>query len=373
MVTKAKEEEVKVDIEIPTNIDAPPDGYSVDEWQDLSYEEKAGILDSIKNPEDDPEPEEKKLTQEEKDALAAIAEENKTAEERAAEEKDAEDARIAERAKTEGKTVEEIAKIEEAEKIADAANKKEEVVEVTDDTLLTFRPTLTEAEMPKVPDKPEEIEEVISPEIQVKFKELKAKYDDGDLTADEYQNGRDKLNRQIIKHTMDVNAAAKEEWEASKAAVEEKKSDLLWKKEQIHFLNAKPEYMSSKAVDAAAKIKSNALFGALTEMVKSITGDPANSNLTGMQVLVKADKAVKEAFGIKPAGKKEVIPDKTNKPSAKKPDLKTLADVPAAATNMDGIDDSFALIDKLSGEAYENALERMPDKTRQAYLDRADK
>ena len=304
------------------------------------------------------------MTQEESDALAAIAEENKTAEEKAAEEKEAEDARIAERAKTEGKTAEEIAKIEEAEKIADAANKKEEVAEVTDDTLLTFRPALTKEEEAAL--KVDELEEVIPPEIQTKLTELKAKYDDGDLTADAYQDGRDKLQRQIIKHNMTLQAAAD-------TAAAEKKSDLLWKKEQIHFLNAKPEYMSSKAADTAAKVKSNALFGALTEMVKSITADPANASLTGMQVLVKADKAVKEAFGIKPAEKKETVSDKTNKPPAKKPDLKTLADVPAAGTNTDGIDDSFALIDKLSGEAYENALERMPEKTRQAYLDRAGK
>ena len=36
MVTKAKEEEVKVDIEIPTDIEAPPEGYTAEEWQDLS-------------------------------------------------------------------------------------------------------------------------------------------------------------------------------------------------------------------------------------------------------------------------------------------------------------------------------------------------
>jgi hypothetical protein len=40
---------------------------------------------------------------------------------------------------------------------------------------------------------------------------------------------------------------------------------------------------------------------------------------------------------------------------------------------MDGVDDSFAQIDKLRGEAYENALERMPDNVKEVYLKRASK
>ena len=369
MKTKDKEEEVKVDIEIPDNVEAPPEGYTAEEWQDLSSEEKAGILDSIKNPDDEEEtPEEKPLTEEEKAELQKIADEGKTDEEKAAELAAEEEEAIKARAEKEGKTVEEITAIVAAEKVADEAAKKTDTTqEVSDDVLLTFKPTLTAEEIPKVPDKPVEGEEVIPPGIQEKQKELKEKFDDGQITADEYQSGRDKLNRQIIKHNIDLHNAALAEWETQKAATEEKKNDLLWRKEQIHFLNSKPEYLSSKATDAVGKVKSNALFGALNEMVKSITADPANANLTGMQVLIKADKAVKEAFGIKPADKK---PAKDNKPPAKKPDIKTLADVPAAATNQDGVDDSFALIDKLTGEKYEEALERMPEKTRQAYLDR---
>ena len=47
-MAKEKAEETKVDIVIPDNVEAPPEGYTADEWQDLSNEEKAGILDSIK-------------------------------------------------------------------------------------------------------------------------------------------------------------------------------------------------------------------------------------------------------------------------------------------------------------------------------------
>jgi hypothetical protein len=348
---KKVEEEVKPeDIKIPDDADQPPEGYTLDEWSDLSDAEKAGILDSIRAPEGEEEPE-AELSQEEKDALTAVANEGKTDDEIAAEE---EAAKLAEENK--GKAPEELAAIEEADKAKEA-----EVPEATDETLLKFRPTLTKEEEASL--KVDELDEVIPVEVQTKLDELKTKFDDGDLTADEYQNGRDKLQRQIIKHNMTLQSEAD-------AAVVEKKSDLLWKKEQIHFLNSRPEYLSSKAVDSDGKVKSNALFGALNEMVKSITSDPVNAKLSGMEVLVKADKEVKKAFGFKPPEKK-VSDAKTNKPPAKKPDVKTLGNVPQAATNQEGIDDSFALIDKLTGEAYENALERMSDKTREAYLSRA--
>ncbi len=338
----------KINVDDP-NADTPPTGYSDEEWSDLSPTEKAGILESIKAPEGEEEPE-AELTEEQKAELAAIADGEKTPEQRAADEAAAETARIAEKAKTEGKTADEIIAAEAATPETDK----------TDDDLLSFRATLTAEETPVF----EEKEEVIPAEIQKKFDENDAKFDAGDIDKKAYDTERDKINRQIMKYNADLNTTAK-------AEVEEQKSDLVWKKEQIYFLNAKPEYMPSKAMDAAGKAKSNALFGALTEMVKAITGDPQNLNLTGMQVLVKADKAVKEVFGIKPPEKKVAPAKKEEKPAVKIPDVKTLGDLPNAAPNMDGADDSFAQIDKLRGDAYENALERMSPAVKEKYLERA--
>jgi DMAP1-binding Domain len=356
-----KPEDIKL---VDDNADTPPEGYTAAEWSDLSKEERDGILDGLNAPEEEEEPE-PKLTKEEEEALAAVA--GKTSEEIAKEE--AETARLVEKAKNEGKTVDEIIAAETAEK-ATAADTV--VTDKTDDELLSFKPVLTEDEIPKIPDKPKEKEEEIPKEIQAKFTALDEKFDAGDITQKEYNTQRDKINREIVKYNMDLNNTAKEEWQVAVADAETQKNDLLWKKEQIHFLNSRPEYLAAKAADAAGKVKSNALFGALTEMVKAITGDPASANLTGMQVLVKADKAVKEAFGIKPAEKKKEV-KKNEKPDTKIPDVKTLGDLPNASTNMDGIDDSFAQIDKLQGEAYEAALERMSEPVRKAYLDRADR
>ena len=68
----------------------------------------------------------------------------------------------------------------------------------------------------------------------------------------------------------------------------------------------------------------------------------------------------------KPEEKK---PDE-KKPAAALPDHKTLSDVPAAGKN-GAEDDAFAQLDKLSGEAYEAALERLSPEVRDAYLSRA--
>jgi len=326
-----KPEEIKVD----ENIETPPDGYTAEEWADLSATEKAGIIDSINAPEgeEEPDPEPSKADEE---ALAAIAAEaEKKPDEKKPDEKKPDE------------------------------KKDEPVVDASDEELLAFRPTLTEEEKPK----PAAVEEDIPAEIQAKFTELDTKFDDGDITRAEYNTQRDKLNRQIVKHNIDLENDAK-------SAAREQENDILWKKEQMFFLSKKPEYFATKATDAVGKAKANAMFGALNEMVKSFSvSDP---HLSGMQLLIKADKAVKEVFGVKPAEKKaeEKKADEKKdegKPPAKIPDVKTLGDVPNASSNMDGVDDSFAQIDKLKGEDYENALERMSEKVKDSYLKRASK
>lgn len=339
--------EVNVDIKVDDNVEQPPEGYTAEEWRDLSPTEREGILDGIKAPEGEEAPDEE-LNADDKKTLENIAGDEKSPEEKEAEEAAAaEQARVEGLAKEQGKTVEEIIAAEAAQNTAQD--------EVTDDALLNFRPTLTAEEMPVFEEPPEEIPAA----IKEKLGTLKEKYELGDITQGDYDDERDKLNREIFKHNLKISDEAKTAFEA-------KKDELLWKKEQIYFLNAKPEYMSSRTEEAAEKVKRNALFGALTEMVKSLSSDPRNASLTGIQILVKADKAVKEAFGIKPAEKKKV----ETKPAAKIPGHKTLAEIPNAAGNNEGVDDSFAQIDKLTGEAYEQALERMSPAVREAYLAR---
>ena len=340
-------------IVIENNNETPPDGYTQEEWSDLSATEREGILESIKEPEGE---EAEELGDDEKNNLEAIAGEGKTQEEIDAEATAAEQTRLDAKAKELNKTVDEVVAIEDEEKKNQGG---EEGDEVTDEALLNFHPALTAEELPEF----KELEEEIPEAIQTELNALSEKFDLGDITQREYDAERDKLNRQIIKHNITLNETAKTEHKA-------KEDTLLWEKEQLFFISNKPEYQLPKPEDPPAeKMKRNAVFGALKEMVATLSKDPQNANLSGMQLLVKADKAVKEALGIKPAEKKPAE-KKGSKPAAALPDHKTLGDVPNAGANNDGVDDTFAQIDKLTGEAYEQALERMKPEVREAYLAR---
>ena len=322
MATDEELDVTKIEVEDENPIN-PPEGYTAEEWSDLSEEERQGILDSINEPEGEEAPE-KELTEEEKTNLAAIAGDEADGDEKPSEKKPDE--------------------------------KKEEVAEVADEELLSFRPTVTEEELPKLV----EPEEEIPAELQTKIDDLEKKFDDGEITKKEHDAQRDKVNREIVKHNNTLLDKAKQDRQAAKEAV-------VWKKEQRFFLDKKPEYDKfAKDLAPAEKKKRSQYYALVSDTVREITSDPKNAHLTGMQVLLMADKEVKEVFGVKAPVKPE---KKEEKPAARIPDHKTLADIPQAQMN-EGLDDSFAQIDKLRGDAYEEALEKMSPKAREAYLAR---
>lgn len=347
------EKKVEIDkIEIPAAESAIPipEGYSSEEWQDLSRSEQEGIVDSIKNPTDAPE-DDHVPTPEELAALEEIA-------------KDGEEEKPVDEKPTEEKPVEEPAKKVDEEPPADEKPTDEKPAEsaqlVSDVDLLSYRPVVTEEDL-KV-----EVEEVIPEALKAKKTELTQKFDDGDITREQYDDERDALNRQIMLANSSSIAAAREK----------KREAVIWGKEQEFFLAAHPEFLVKK--DEAADIVANkeVVFSTLKAMVRQISSDPKNAHLSGMQVLVRADKAisgVKEAYGLAP--KKEVKKDvkpvekKEVKPSAKdelkKDDVKTLSGLPAAGTG--NVEDAFAQLDKMTGEAYENALASLKPEVREAY------
>jgi hypothetical protein len=308
-----------------------PDGYTEEEWSDLSDVEKEGICESIEAPEGEEEPQ-GDLSEEQ---LKKIVEEDKPPKKKP----DEQDANPANG--DGGDTPPE----KPPEK---PPENPEEPQAVTDEALLSFKAVVTDDEL--------KLEEVIPPELKQQMDELEAKYDEGDMSIHDYTAARDKVNRQIYKHNAGLEADAR--------------SEIAWKKEQFHFLKNRPEYLPGQQADAPGKVRANALFGALSETIKGLSSEEANANLTGMQLLVKADAIVKEAFGLKPGKKPEEKKPDEKKPAAALPDHKTLSDVPAAGKN-GAEDDAFAQLDKLSGEAYEAALERLSPEVRDAYLSRA--
>lgn len=327
----------------------PAEGYTDEEWTDLSDAEREGIYDSLTP--DDTAPD----SDLDEDALKKIADEP-------GEDKDKKDG---EDKKTEP-TKDDVKKEEDPldSKSGDPPDTPKDDAtppvaadgepplspEVSDDALLAYRPVVTAAELKH--------DEVIPDDLQTKLDELKTKYDAGDIAIHEYSDQRDAINRQIFKHNSELEQAARE--------------DLVWKKEQLHFLKARPEYLPGEKATSAEKIKANAMYGALSEMVKTLAADETLSGLTGMQLLVRADAEVKKVFGLASAKPIPVKPDEKRdadpgKPPAARPDHKTLTDVPAAGVNDN---DAFAQLDKLTGEPYEAALERLDPAVREAYESR---
>jgi hypothetical protein len=296
-----------------------PEGYTAEEWEGLSDAEREGIIDSLKNPEGG----ETEGEYSEEDLKSIAGEEPK-----------------------EEPPKEEPPKEEPPKEEPPKEEPKED--KISDEALAAYRPVVTSAEL--------NLEEVIPPELKTQLDELKVDLDEGTINIHDYSEARDKINRQIFKHNQKIE--------------DEAKSEAAWKKEQLFFLQARPEYLPGTYEDAAGKIKANALFGALNEMVKSVAVDPANAHLSGMQILIKADAEVKKTFGLakkEEPKKEEPKKEEPKKPPAVLPDHKTLSDVPPAAQHED---DPYAQLDKLTGESYEAALERLTPDQREAYLNK---
>ncbi len=210
-----------------------------------------------------------------------------------------------------------------------------------DDVLLQFRAVVKDSELPISTEVPEA--------LATRLTDLEDKFADAEITQKDYQTQRDAVNRDIIISQIGSRDAAR--------------ADKVWEKEQAHFLDSRPDYL-------AKDLKGNAMFGVLGEAVKAVSNDPKFANASGMAILMEADKAVRGLFG-SPApatATAPVVP--AVKPAAARPDVKTLANVPAAAAEST-TGDPFAPIDRLTGEAYEKALERLSPEQRAEYERRA--
>ena len=221
---------------------------------------------------------------------------------------------------------------------------------LSDEDLLKYRPVVTAAELTAIADVPEELE--------AKLTALDAKYDAGDLTMAQYNRERDKVNREI--------------WDVQNTAKETQREAVSWQKTQGQFFRNRPEYLIVEGATPEEAERREIMYGAFRQKADALTAKQAETGMSDMEILVNADKAVKRIFNIKPAEAAPVVVAPEKKPPAKLPDIVTLGDLPAAApTSLDS--DPFAALDKLTGEAYEAALERLTDQQRRIYEDGASK
>jgi hypothetical protein len=331
-----------IDIIIPDDpsLINPPEGYTEDEWSDLSDEERAGILSKEEDDIEEPEVKVPEVKEPEIKVPEVKKPEVKEPEVKALEVKE-----------PEVKAPE----VKEPEVKAPEVKVQDSGIRISDEDLLSHRIVIDESLLPGPG------EEFISEEIQTKLNAIEKQYDDGELALKDYMKQRDIFNRQI---SIENTAFYQGERDRVRA-------ELIWRHEQIAFFGARPEY--DYKPDGSPKGK--ALYGALNQVIKDLDADPKNAGLSGIALLVKADKIVREIFGLSDkkeepkkgnSEEKEVTATIYKKPPAAIPDEKRLGDFPAADIN--SVDGAWAALDKLSGDAFERALEKMTPDQRDRYL-----
>ncbi len=208
--------------------------------------------------------------------------------------------------------------------------------------------------------------------FETQLKEVKGKFEEGDLSVSEYMDKRDTIASQRYdlreqKLKSDMSA------EQSKQV-----ADQVWEHEQDLFFDQHPEYR-----------KDTILWGAMDASIRELTAKAENVNRSGMAILNDAHKQVSERFSQRGTENKEVDKEETNdkkdnpnkqlvnkegnkQETAKKPDLsvvpKTLSDMPNADGPDTGTDTEFTYLDKLGGVEYENALAKLSDDQQDRYL-----
>ena len=185
--------------------------------------------------------------------------------------------------------------------------------------------------------------------ISSKKEELITQFDDGDITAKEYQQQLDALAKQEreIERALDKAEIA--------AEMEKQRKYNEWVSTVNGFLDTNKVYKDNPR-----------LYRALDQEVKDVAATPEAANWDGNQILKKAHENLSEAFGLGKAA-----PAADGKPGKTKPNLPpNLAKVPAADTNDMGAG-KYAALERLAAEnpiAYEEHLAKMPDAERDAYL-----
>lgn len=188
-------------------------------------------------------------------------------------------------------------------------------------------------------------------DIEVRKDALLNQFDEGDITAREYQKQLDTL--------------AKEERAIERA---QDRAELAGQMEQQRLQNDWTATCNT-FVDTHAVYKDNPrLYKALDAEVRELAGKPETSGWSGQKFLDEAHKALKTAFGFAEADAPKAGAKDAPRQTRQFPP--NLAKVPAANLE-DTSGNRFAVLDRMASSdpvGYEEAIAKMPDRERDAYL-----
>lgn len=192
-------------------------------------------------------------------------------------------------------------------------------------------------------------------DIATKKEALITAFDDGDITAKEYQVQLDAIGKEERKIERDVDKAQ------LAAEMDQQRQQNDWVATVNNFI-ANTDYSSNPRLNRALDME-----------VRDVAVSEEGKTMNGLQILQRAHAnlvdagLVKAASGAAPAA----APAKTVAPKVAKPNLPpNLAHVPAAATE-DTSDGRFSNLDRMASSdplAYEAQLAKLSESDRAAYL-----
>jgi len=190
--------------------------------------------------------------------------------------------------------------------------------------------------------------------LKTAFDDAKKKFDDGEIDYTKFDEAKDAYNEA--------------KWKADFAKESNQNmSEGRWQWEQERFLDDNKQYRDNKTLNVA-----------FVATVNIIISTEEGKKLTDREVLVKAKEQVEADLGIvtpKPAAaaktdkeKKEAIEAAKKANSDRSKIAADIGGLPAAEENED-VSDEFAYLDKLDGEAYQAAIDKLTPAQLQKYED----
>jgi hypothetical protein len=187
-------------------------------------------------------------------------------------------------------------------------------------------------------------------EITTQKGSLLDQFDNGDITAKEYQLQLDALNKQERQIERQIERAE------TAAEMEKQRLQNDWNATCNSFVETHPIYKDNQR-----------LYKALDAEVRELATKPETANWSGQKFLDEAHKNLKAAFGFQDAAQTQDTKRKTPPQRELPPNL---AKIPAADVE-DTNGGRFAVLDRLANTdpvAYEETLNKMSASERDAYL-----
>ena len=213
-------------------------------------------------------------------------------------------------------------------------------------------PVTAEPEAPTIPAQAQQPTQ--HPQVQDKFgveldklnadmADLKQKFDDGDISIDEYMDSRFAIERKVVKI--------------------EAHQERMQQDAQMSWDRANQEFLANE--DNNALRENDVLYGAFAMQVNKLIGDPASAAMSDADLLRAARDRVFAAFkvpqGSQPSKDESAVRAAKREAADRGKAPTTLQGVPAAA-QADDVDQSpFAYLDRLSGEQLEAAVAKLSE------------